>query len=141
MSLMRYGPSPGSLFDQWFDWPSRIVREMFRDSPAITLEEDEDQLVARVEVPGVDPDRLEVIVHDTSLTVRGEEGEEEQEGEYTRRRQRAFSRTIALPRPVQAEAASATCRHGVLTVTMPLREPERRGHRIPIRSDEGRPKH
>jgi HSP20 family molecular chaperone IbpA len=133
MSMMRYTPGFGPWFDRWLDTPARLFREWTQDVPSIDLEEGNGTLIARVEVPGVDPERLEVIVHDHALTVQGEISEEDHGGGFTGRRTGRFQRSITLPAPVRADAAEASCRHGVLKVTMPLREPERQGRRVPIR--------
>lgn len=142
MSLMRYGSMGNPWFDRWMDLPARMFRDMFGDLPNIDLEEHGDRLIARIEVPGVDPDKLEVIVHENTLTVRGEWAEDlSDEAGRQGRRQERFSRTITLPQPIRAEAAEAHCRHGVLRITMPLQEPHRQGHRIPIRWQEEGARH
>jgi HSP20 family protein len=138
VSMMRFDPGTiGPLMDRWLDLPSRVLRDWLGDLPPVDLSTEDGRLVARVEVPGIDPAHLEVTVHDNALTIRGEEASAatDDQGRYGQRA-RSFRRTVALPLPVRAQDAEATCRHGVLQVVMPLKEPERQGHRIPIRWQE-----
>ena len=62
-----------------------------------------------------------------TLRIRGQRKEEIEEGEGGRwllreRRFGAFERTVSLPTQVDAEAAAADYRNGVLTVTLPKAE-------------------
>lgn len=99
--------------------------------------EDDDKVVVRLEVPGMEKQDFDLEVRSDALIVRGEKRfeRETQEGRY-RLRQCAygsFHRAIPLPVGVQADRASASYRNGVLRIEMPKTE-QARARRIPIRS-------
>jgi HSP20 family protein len=91
--------------------------------PAIDLVEREGQLVLRADLPGLDRDDVDVQIKDGILTVSGERKyENESKGEGYHRVERSFgrfSRSLRLPRGVDASAVSASFDRGVLEVTVP----------------------
>jgi HSP20 family protein len=100
--------------------------------------EDDDKVVVRLEVPGMDKQDFDLEVRSDALIVRGEKRveRETQEGRY-RLRQCAygsFHRAIPLPVGVQTDRASASYRNGVLRIEMPKTE-QARARRIPVRSN------
>lgn len=88
--------------------------------PAMDVYETEDKLVAKVELPGIDPGDVEVSVEDGTLTISGrrEFSSEVKEESYHRieRRYGAFSRAITLPPTVDPDRVEARFDKGVLTV-------------------------
>ena len=82
--------------------------------------------MVQAELPGVDPNQVEVRVENNTLYLKGErrvEGEVK-EGNY-HRRERAygtFTRSFTLPSSVKADNVAAEYKDGVLTVTLPKRE-------------------
>ena len=105
--------------------------------PAVDVVERPEELVVQVELPGVDPEQVDVEVHDHQLRVRGQvrRAVEAEEGGIVRseRRYGSFSRIITLPAEVDAERADARYRHGVLEIRLPKKEQARR--RIPVRRE------
>jgi HSP20 family protein len=98
-----------------------------------------DQFIARVELPGVKKEDVQVEVMEESLVIRGErrhEHEEQNEGFYqTEREYGEFHRIIPLPSGAIAESAEATFRDGVLEVRMNAAPSEAsQGRRIEIKS-------
>ena len=96
------------------------------EDPPLDLAESRDLLVARLALPGVQPDDIDVTITGAMLTVRGElrEPAAEPGTRYHHREQRygTFSRRITLPVAVQADAMRAEYEHGMLTLTMPKLE-------------------
>ncbi|HEY2772796.1 MAG TPA: Hsp20/alpha crystallin family protein [Candidatus Binatia bacterium] len=93
------------------------------------------EMVVRVDVPGIDPDSLDISVEGDRLTVKGERRntrEEETGGRsYREVLYGAFERTISLPWDVDSDAIKASCKDGVLEITM--KAPEKVGaKRIPV---------
>ena len=91
---------------------------------ALDIAENEDNLTVEASLPGINPDDVEISVHDGVLTIKAEvqhEEEKEEEGKYYLRERRsgAFQRAVRLPLEVNAEAAEATFHNGVLTLTLP----------------------
>jgi HSP20 family protein len=87
------------------------------------LFEDDQRLVVRVEIPGMEKDELKVEVQDNMLVIQGEKcfEQENTEGRY-RILQCAygnFRRVVPLPAAVLAEQAIANYKNGVLRVELP----------------------
>lgn len=96
--------------------------------PPVDVEESKDTLRFSVEVPGVNPEDLNVTVENGLLTVSGEkryehrEGEEDQGGRFVERRYGRFERSLMLPEYADAENVSAQYDRGVLTIEIPKTE-------------------
>lgn len=88
--------------------------------PAMDVYETDDKIVAKVELPGIEPGDVEVSVEDSTLTISGERelSSEVKEEDYHRveRRYGSFSRAITLPQTADTEKVQATFDKGVLTV-------------------------
>ena len=91
--------------------------------PAMDVFETEGEIVATVELPGIDPDDVEVAVEDSTLTISGsrEFSSEVREESFHRieRRYGSFSRAITLPQTADTEKVEAAFDKGVLTVEVP----------------------
>lgn len=94
--------------------------------PAMDVFETQDAIVAKLELPGIEPNDVEVAVEDATLTVSGtrEFASETNEENYHRveRRYGSFSRSIALPQTADVEKVSARFDKGVLTIEVPKSE-------------------
>jgi HSP20 family protein len=97
-----------------------------RFTPALDVEETEDNITVSAEVPGMDKNDIEITVTNGVLTLRGEKREETEEGEgqYHRveRRYGRFERAIPLPDYADQENIDATYHNGVLTLDIPKTE-------------------
>jgi len=91
--------------------------------PRVDVIDREGEVLVKAEIPGVTKDDLEVSVDESTVTIRGQTSHEEKEekGDYYRSeiRRGAFSRTIALPREVDASKAKAAFKDGILELTLP----------------------
>jgi HSP20 family protein len=92
-------------------------------SPRIDMEETDKEILVRADLPGVDPNGIEISVENGVLTIRGEKKDElEEKGKNFHRIERftgSFFRAITLPPGTDAEKVSATSANGVVTVTIP----------------------
>jgi HSP20 family protein len=90
--------------------------------PCVDIVETAERVVVAVDLPGIDPDRVEILLVGNMLTVKGDQFPQgTQPGETVHRRERpcgTFSRSIPLPVAVDPEKVSADARHGVLTITL-----------------------
>jgi HSP20 family protein len=103
-------------------------------SPALDLYQNNDNIVAMVELPGMRKEEIEISFHDGILTISGERMRESKNGEKAERTERyvgAFRRSITLPTRVDANKVSATYVDGILTVTLPKAE-EVKPKQIPV---------
>jgi len=103
--------------------------------PAMDLVETDDALVLRADLPGLDRDDIEIEVKDNVLTVSGErKADHEEKGEGFYRVERAFgrfSRSLDLPRGIDASGVKADFEQGVLEVRIPKPE-ERKPTKVEI---------
>ena len=153
MNLIRYQSpelSAWPTLDRWsnlrdelnslFDLPflTNVNRQdLFSGwSPALDLYQNNDSLVAVVELPGMRKEDIEISLHDGTLTVAGERKSSFSNGERAERTERyvgSFRRSIPLPARVDSTKVSATYRDGILTVTLPKAE-EAKPKRIQVAS-------
>jgi HSP20 family protein len=96
--------------------------------PSIDLAETEGELIIHAEIPGVEPEDLDISAKDDILTISGTTSTdmETDTGDIHRieRRYGTFSRTLRLPCRVTLEKADASYRKGILTIILPKRRPE-----------------
>ncbi len=94
--------------------------------PPMDLYDQTDKFVARMDLPGVEKDKVEVTVVGDTLTIRGEKTSQKTQGcQHTERAFGTFSRSLALPAAVDAEKVTAALRDGVLEVVLPKSERSR----------------
>lgn len=91
--------------------------------PSMDVYETEDKIVAKLELPGIEPGDVEVSVEDSTLTVSGsrEFSSEVKEEDYHRleRRYGSFTRAITLPQTADTGKVEAGFDKGVLTIEVP----------------------
>jgi HSP20 family protein len=105
--------------------------------PLVNLAEDEDRLFVTAELPGIDPESLELTIKGDTLALKGTKrtGVEGAEVNYHRREREGgtFRRSLTLPVKVQADAVEAGFKNGILTVTLP-KAAEARAHQITVKN-------
>jgi HSP20 family protein len=122
------------LFNTAFDTPQGNAPAR-RWAPPMDLLETDEHFVLRADLPGVSEEDVTIELEDTVLTVSGErKAEHEANGEGFHRVERSFgrfSRSLTLPKGVDAESVSAAFDQGVLEVRIP-KPAERKPRRISI---------
>lgn len=145
MDLIRWEPKESlmrNFFDDFFDTFNRSGANRRRSweeggiwSPATDLIDQKDQLIARIELPGVEKKDVKISVSDNNLTVQGEiekDNETKKEDYYCCERvYGTYSRTISLPVEVEQEKIKAKFKNGILEIVMP-KKPERKPKEIAI---------
>jgi HSP20 family protein len=129
----RWGPR---LIDEDF-WPN-LNWDQFPQSSGLDIYETDDAVVVEAQVPGIPEDKVEILMEGNVLTVEAsvEETDEQKEAKktvYRETRQRSFHYSVNLPRGVNSEKADAEVADGVLRITIPVAEEEKR-KRIEIKS-------
>ncbi len=131
MQKVRYNPwgvgelqnEINRLFSNWGDTESSAATAGW--VPTVDIQEFDNRFQLFVDVPGVDPDAVEITLDNGVLTISGERGlPEAPEGEQilnrrTERGQGRFYRRFILPDTVDADNVQATDRHGVLEISIP----------------------
>jgi len=94
--------------------------------PLTNVTEDSSNYYVRAELPGMQPDELNIQVTSDGISISGERKipEEANGVKYHRREREAgkFSRSINLPGEINANAVEARMDNGILTITMPKAE-------------------
>lgn len=90
---------------------------------ALDMYETEDDVVVETDLPGVDPEDVDISITGTTLSMKAEtEGKEEVERDhyiYRERRFGSFTRSVSLPVPVESDEAEAEYNGGVLKLRLP----------------------
>lgn len=116
------------LFEQLNTGFAEMSEEFEGAGPAgaginVDVADADDEVVVTADVPGFDPDDIDVSVTDRQLRIDAEHSEEveDDQTQYYRRERsrREVSRTVPLPTDVVEADAAASYENGVLTVTLP----------------------
>ena len=133
MLLYNYTPVSRSLrleidrlqreMNRLFETPAAAVGSEF---PSVNVWVSENDAVVTAEVPGMEPGDIDISARGEMLSLRGSRNVETHNGDQPfQRRERfagAFTRTIQLPFPVEVDKIEATCKYGILQVTLPRAE-------------------
>jgi HSP20 family protein len=143
MSIIRYQPPNSTMWpslDRWASlrndldtllelplWAgSGRQSQLFNGwTPALDLYQNNDNIVAILELPGMRKEDIEISLQDGTLMISGERKEEtspENGATRTERSTGKFCRSVTLPTRVDANKVSATYKDGILTVTLPKAE-------------------
>lgn len=94
--------------------------------PAANIWVGEDNALLTAELPGVDPDKLEITVKNDTVTIRGSrEAEKLGKGQSLIRQERgagSFVRSFSLPFHVDASKVTAQYQKGILQLVLPRPE-------------------
>jgi len=106
-------------------------------SPRVDVYETDDKIVVKAEIPGVSKEDLNIYVNENSIRLSGQTKREsdfkDENAYHSERYYGSFSRTIPLPVEVKSEAANASYKDGILSITLPKAEPAKnRGRKIEI---------
>ena len=125
-ALTRFHPTAAT--ESSSDLPVR--RSMRWGLLAAEVADADDEVLVRLEVPGMDPDDFDLEVVGDVLVVRGEKhlSRDGHYGEYyvSERAYGRFERAVQLPASVDESKAHARYHAGVLTVRMPKLQPRKR---------------
>jgi len=135
MAIVRYNPlrelrgmqeQMNRLLDlAWNREPGEELREGVWQ-PLVDIFENDEAVVIRAELPGVEQDAIEVKIEGSTLTIRGErkqDAEVRQENYHrVERYYGPFQRSFLLPQTIDQEKVKAACDKGVLTITLPKKQ-------------------
>jgi HSP20 family protein len=93
--------------------------------PPVDIYETEQNIVLKVEVPGVEQKDLDIRIENNTITIRGERNFEKEVKEENfhrvERRYGSFQRSFSLPNTVNTENVTADYANGLLKVTLAKR--------------------
>ncbi len=125
-------------FHQWRDHFDDLLKNFVEDSafetgltevswrPRMDVSETDSQYLVTLDLPGVNPDQVDISVTDNQLTIRGERKEEKETKEKTfhrvERSYGSFFRTMMLPPGCDPSKIDASSRDGVINISIPKTE-------------------
>ena len=127
-----------SEFDKFYEDLMKIwVPTNNHASPAINLSEDDEDLVATIELPGVNKKDIKVSIEENELVVTGEKKIEQDVKQHNwhlmERQIGVFHRSVTLPFVPKVTNVDAHFENGILTVKMKkMSYEEREKQEIPI---------
>ncbi len=156
MRPMRMPNGMPSTTGSYFDWLQDEINRLFEPesaelgpglldrpaAPRVDIMEYDDRFELLCDLPGVSENQIELTLANNVLTLKGEKKPPVGEAEQQKKNRKLYrdeiwygnlQRTVSLPQGIDAEKVSATCKDGVLTVTVPKRD-EAKQRRIDIKS-------
>ena len=95
-------------------------------APIVDIEEDNESILVKAEIPGMTKEEIKVSVQGNILTITGERKHETETKNRTfhrvERSYGKFSRMITLPTDVEADKVKANYKDGILSVMLPKPE-------------------
>jgi HSP20 family protein len=107
-----------------------------RFAPPVDVHEDEQGLELTLDLPGVQPDAVQIEAENQTLTIQAERKYERKDGRTAHRVERAsgtFFRTFSVPAKYDLSKVEASFEHGTLTLNIPRSEASQR-RTIPVNS-------
>lgn len=142
-NLIRWNPNrhPLSMIDELFDRPWRSIWDedfSLGSQLALNVKETDTVYLVEAELPGMNPEDIDIRVEDNMLSISGETSSEniEREGErvlMSERRYGKFSRSIRLPQTVDTDNIEATYENGILSLEI-TKLPEKQAKRIAVKA-------
>jgi HSP20 family molecular chaperone IbpA len=125
------------LFERFFGGPTAFG-ELMGWAPEylwnLEVKETEKEYLVRAEVPGFEPEEIEVKLLGERLFIKAEhKTETKKEGEAEEKFFHRYEREVTLPAGVEPEKVEALYRNGVLEVHLP-RKTEALGKTIPVKT-------
>jgi HSP20 family protein len=132
LDLVSMRESLDRLFDDRFFRPMWLATSDRPIAPALDLYTTPDSVVARVALPGVKPEEVDVTIADDVITVAGtfKTEQETTEAGYVHKElsHGSFQRSFTVPVAIKAESAKAEFKDGLLILTLPKTEEVRPTH-------------
>lgn len=123
-STLSTMPELGRFFEEFFSgMPLMAGTTPGTWAPAIAFSETPQAYVLKAELPGLNPDQVDIQVSDDAVVIKGERKEEKKEEKENYLRSEmsygSFMRRVGLPSNVDPERTEATMDKGVLTIKLP----------------------
>jgi HSP20 family protein len=134
------------VFSSFQDEMNRVLDNFFsRETsygmdwrPVVDVAETESDIIVKAEIPGIDPNDIDISITGDILTLKGEKKEEkENTGKCYHRVESSygsFKRAINLPVSVDVDKVKAEGKNGLLEITLPKKE-ESKTKKINVKVD------
>lgn len=119
--LARFRQEFDQLWDRfWDDWSEAgLISQGSGGGWNLDLEDKESEYVLNADLPGFEPDEIDVSVSGNVMTIRAEHKEEDQDKHGSSYRYGSFYESFTLPCGVEADKIDAKYHNGVLNVHLP----------------------
>ena len=123
MAIIRW-QDPFALTPQRY-WPSFFDDDFWpEEKEGLTVYEEDDNIVAQANVPGIPADKIDVTCENNQLTIKAESKETQEERNkkkaiYRQAREAKYYYSTSIPCPIKNDAVKAQVKDGVVTVTLP----------------------
>ncbi|NLA08119.1 MAG: Hsp20/alpha crystallin family protein [Parcubacteria group bacterium] len=128
MDLIPFNPFKN--IEQWFeddDWALPVISPSSLKEPAMDIYQTDKELIAELNLPDFNPEKIDISVKNQVLIVKGEneKKEEEKKKNYWRKeiRRGSFEKIIRLPIEVDEDKIEADYDKGILKIVMPKKNP------------------
>jgi HSP20 family protein len=138
-TMQRYEPwsllsqMQHELSDIFPGWRSAGARQLGESNvetsqwaPRVDIKEEPNRFIVLADIPGVDPEQIDITMENQVLTIKGEKvlESEDKKDNYTRKErfEGRFYRHFTLPETADSEQISAQYRKGVLEISIPKKE-------------------
>ena len=109
--------------------PSLEARSNFSSFPKVNVWKNNEAVLVTAEIPGMNPNEIEINAHADKLAVSGElKGRARAEGDAYQRSERSsgkFHRKFTLPFRINPESVSASYKNGILRITLERAEEDK----------------
>lgn len=126
-NVVPFSMAMNRVFDEFFPgFYTHLDSRAAVARPSVDVVEEEDRMVLKADLPGMEKKDIKVIVHDGLLSIEGSRNDvhEENGRGFTRseRTMGTFTRSFNLPGWADGSKLTADYKNGVLTVTIPKSE-------------------
>lgn len=135
MSMPARRESRGMLPDlfELFETPFAALRPFGGQTIRVEDATENDRYIVRAEIPGIDPEKdMEISVSHGVLTIRAERQESREGRRRSEFRYGSYERHIRLPDTIEQDEIKASYDQGIVTITMPFKEPKESARRVPV---------
>lgn len=111
------------MFDQYLSETNSELSQLMNVS--MDVAETDQAFEVKVDLPGIDPEQVDIQIDNNTLTIRGqrseetEEKDEEKQFHRVERYQGSFSRSVVLPNAINEDETAAEFKDGVLKIMVP----------------------
>ena len=117
------------FMNQAFTQGAPLMQSVFQNNldftPAVDIEETDNAYIVEGDLPGLDKNKIDITVRNNLLTIRGvrevsTDTQDNSKGYFSQERSYgSFSRSLALPGPVDESRVTAEYKNGVIKITLP----------------------
>ena len=134
MTLIKWAPRPSNLLYNVDSMISSIMNDDWNPksidnttwNPAMDIEEKEKKYIISADIPGLSKKDVKISMVDNVLSISGERKHDYDNSienyHYRERTIGTFNRSFNLPDTIEEDKVTASCKNGILTVTLPKKE-------------------